>query len=46
MIETTRTDPPADLESKVPDEASNVLIQATKALRGLVKKQNDRPSPD
>jgi hypothetical protein len=45
-IETTRAEPPLDLEGKVPDEAVNVLGQATKALKKLAKRQNDRPAAD
>jgi hypothetical protein len=33
-------EPPIELEAKIPEEASNVLLQATQALKTLARRQS------
>lgn len=45
-IETARNETPSDVETKIPDEAVNVLGQATKALKTLARRQSGKHNPD
>jgi hypothetical protein len=45
-VETARNETPPDVETKIPDEAVNVLEQATRALKTLARRQSDRRIPN